>query len=84
MEAGVPLPPNPRPLAACVGSDGAGLRGVVGRVGWRRGAGFDASALHVGDELVGDLSQHVLCQPRHAQHMVAGAVHVVSERDKLR
>lgn len=76
--------PCPTPAWSCVwGSDGVGLGVVAGRVRRRDGVGFNASALHVGDQLVGDLGQHVFRQPRHAQHMVASAVHVVSERDKL-
>ena len=57
------------------------LFGLIGRL---EGAGLDPPALHVGDELIGDLRQYVLGQPGHAQDMVASAVHVVSERDKLR
>lgn len=74
-------------LCACRrggGSDGVGLRGVTGRVRWRRnGVGFNGSALHVGNQLIGDLGQYVLSQPGHAQHVVTCAVHVVSERHKL-
>ena len=45
--------------------------------------GFDPSALHVGDELVRDLREHVFGEPRHAQHMVARPVHVITEGDEL-
>lgn len=66
------------------GSDGIGLGLVAGRVRWRWDRiGLNGSALHVGDQLVGDLSQYVFSQPRHAQHMVTCAVHVVSEWHKL-
>ena len=44
---------------------------------------LDALGLHVGDQLVGDLGQHVLGQACHTQHVVARAVHVVPERHKL-
>lgn len=74
----------PTPTRSCVrGSDGVGLWGVVGRVGRWDGVRFNGSALHVEDQLVGDLGQYVFSQPSHAQHVVACAVHVVSERDKL-
>lgn len=52
-------------------------------VGGRRRVGFDPPALHVGDELVWDLGEHVLGQSGHAEHMVPRPVHVVSEGDKL-
>lgn len=90
---GVPTKNNPDPApppcgTACAGvwgglSDGVSLGLDAGRVKRRHGDRFDASALHVGDQLVGDLSQHILSKPRHAQHVVPRAVHVVSERDKL-
>lgn len=82
--------PAPTPTQSCVvvvvsggGSDRVGLGLVPWWVRrWDR-VGFNASALHVGDELVRDFSQYVFSQPRHAEHMVTCAVHVVSERDKL-
>lgn len=43
----------------------------------------DALCLHVGHQLVRDLSQHVPGQAGHAQDMVAGAVHIVPEGHKL-
>lgn len=64
-------------------SDGVGLGLVDGRVSRWGGVRFNSSALHVGDQLVGDLGQYIFRQPSHAQHVVASAVHVVSERDKL-
>lgn len=80
----VPVSPRHTPPCNCVWcSDRVGLGVVAGGVNRWDGVGFDASALHVGNELVGDLGQYVLSQPGHAQHMVAGAVHVVSEWDKL-
>lgn len=88
MEAGShQSSPDSSPTQSSVwggGSDGIGLGLVAGRVRWRWDRiGFNGSALHVGDQLVGDLSQHVFGQPRHAQHMVTCAVHVVSEWHKL-
>lgn len=68
---------------APTGSHGVARRLGASGVGRRDGAWFNASALHVRDQLVGDLCQDVLCQSRHAQHMVSRAIHVVSERDKL-
>lgn len=84
----VPINPKlaqPQCRAVCGegGSDGVGLGEVARGVSWWDWVGFNASALHVGDQLVRDLSQYVFSQPRHAQHMVTCAVHVVSERDKL-
>lgn len=77
-------PPHPTPTRSCVwGSDGVGLGVAAGRVSRWDGVRFNASALHGGYQLVGDLGQYVFSQPRHAQHMVACAVHVVSEWDKL-
>lgn len=73
----------PQRGAVCGDSDGIGLEVVSGRVSRWDGVRFNGSALHVGDELVRDLGQHVFSQPRHAQHVVACAVHVVSERHKL-
>lgn len=80
----VPIYPCPTPTWSCVwGSDRVGLGLVAGRVSRWDGVRLNASALHVGDQLVGDLRQYVFSQPRHAQHMVSCAVHVVSEWDKL-
>lgn len=45
---------------------------------------MDALCFHVGHQLVRDLSQHIPGQAGHAQYVVAGAVHVVSEGHKLR
>ena len=71
--------------ALCTGSD---LRVVVCVPGpcvrGGCGVGFDPSALHVGDELVRDLRQHVFSEPRHAQHVVPRPVHVIAEGDELR
>lgn len=64
-------------------SDGVVLGLTDGGVHRRDGTRFDASALHVGNELVRDLGQHVLRQPCHAQHVVPRAVHVVPEGNKL-
>lgn len=53
---------------------------------WRGGEcrpRFDSSALHEGQQLVGDLGQDVLGQPGHAEDLVPGSVDVVSERDEL-
>ena len=47
------------------------------------GSGFDPTGLHEGQDLVGDLGQHILGQPGHAQHLVPRAVDVVPERNKL-
>lgn len=73
-----------RALCAWVGrgSHGVGRRLITGRIHWHR-VGFNGSALHVGDQLVRDLSQYVFSQSGHAQHMVTCAVHVVSEWYKL-
>lgn len=68
---------------APAGSDGVARRLGASGVGWRDGVWFNASALHVRDQLVGDLCQDVLSQSRHAQHVVSCAIHVVTERDKL-
>lgn len=76
--------PCPTSTRGCVcSSDRVGLRLVASRVSRRYGVRFDASALHVGDQLVRDLSQYIFSQPRHAQHVVSRSVHVVSEWDKL-
>lgn len=48
------------------------------------GVGLDAPSFHVGYKLVWDLSQNVLGQPGHAQHVVACAVNVISERHELK
>lgn len=69
--------------AGGVRSDGFCLRGDTRRVSWRDRVGFDGSSLHVGDQLLGDLSQNVFSQPCHAEHVVTGPVHVVSERNEL-
>lgn len=63
------------------GLGGWGGPGGVGAGGCR--LWFDAVSLHVGDELLGDLSQHVLGQACHAQHLAAPPVRVVAEGDKL-
>lgn len=68
---------------APTGSDGVARRLGASGVGRRDGVWFNASALHVRDQLVGDLCQDVLSQSRHAQHVVSRAIHVVPERDKL-
>lgn len=61
---------------------GWGLWWRLSRCGGRR-AWADALCLHVGHQLVGDLGQHIPGQAGHAQHVVAGAVHVVPEGHKL-
>lgn len=64
-------------------SDGVGWRLGASGVGWRDWVWFNASALHIRDQLVGDLCQDVFSQSRHAQHVVSCSIHVVPERDKL-
>lgn len=61
---------------------GGGLWGRLSRCGgwW---AWADALCLHVGHQLVGDLGQHIPGQAGHAQHVVAGTVHVVPEGHEL-
>lgn len=61
--------------------DGWGGAGGVGR--WQ-GARFDPSGPHVGQELVGDLGEHLLRQASHAEDVVPSPVDVVSERNELR
>lgn len=56
-------------------------RWCVRRWSWRR---FNPPGPHVGQELVGDLSQHIFGEPGHAQDVVSSAVNIVSEWDKLR
>lgn len=68
---------------APAGSDGVARRLGASGVGRRDGVWFNASALHVRDQLVGDLCKDVLSQSRHAQHVVSRAIHVVPEWDKL-
>lgn len=76
--------PCPTSTRGCVcSSDRVGLGLVASRVGRRYRVRFNASALHVGDQLVRDLRQYVFSQPCHAQHVVSRSVHVVSEWDKL-
>lgn len=76
--------PRPTSTRGCVcSSDRVRLGLVAGRVGRWYGVRFNASALHVGDQLIRDLRQYVFSQPRHAQHVVSRSVHVVSEWDKL-
>lgn len=53
------------------------------RRGGERRPRFDSSALHKGQQLVGDLGQDVLGQPGHAEDLVPRSVDVVSERDEL-
>lgn len=61
---------------------GWGLWGRLSRCGGR-GSWADALCLHVGHQLVRDLGQHIPGQAGHAQHVVAGAVHIVPEGHKL-
>lgn len=50
----------------------AHVEGLVVGVGVGQGGpGLDAPALHEGQQLVGDLGQHILCQSCHAQHLVS-------------
>lgn len=53
------------------------------RRGGERWARLDTSGLHERQQLVRDLSQDVLGQPRHAEDLVARSVDVVSEWNKL-
>lgn len=53
------------------------------RVGQRR-SGFDATALHERQQLLRDLSQYILGQTSHAEHLISRAVNVVPEWHKLR
>lgn len=46
--------------------------------------GFNSSALHKRQQLVGDLGEDVLSQPGHAEDLVTGSVNVVSEWNKLK
>lgn len=58
----------------------AEVRQRRGRECWPR---LDPSALHEGQQLVGDLGQDVFGQPGHAEDLVPRPVDVVSERDEL-
>ena len=69
--------------AADAGGGGGGRAVGLGAAGWNSRPWFDGPAPHEGEQLVGDLRQHVFSQPRHAQHLVTGAVDVVPERNKL-
>lgn len=53
------------------------------RVGQSR-SGFDATALHERQQLLGNLSQYVLGQTSHAQYLISRAVDVVPKWHKLR
>lgn len=85
--------PKPQPSEQTTRSDvrvQRGSWGCAGRRLWGRasrgrgqGARADALCLHVGHQLVGDLGQHVAGQARHAQHVVARAIHVVPEGHEL-
>ena len=85
--------PKPQPSEQTTRSDVRVQRGSWGCAGRRlwgrasrgrgRGARADALRLHVGHQLVGDLGQHVAGQARHAQHVVARAIHVVPEGHEL-
>lgn len=45
--------------------------------------GLDGTGLHVGDELLRNLSKHIFGQTSHAKHMVPSPVHVVPKWHKL-
>lgn len=55
----------------------------AGGVGRGQRTGFDPPGPHVGQELVWDLCKDLLSQAGHAEDVVATAIDVVSERDKL-
>lgn len=59
------------------------LAEVRQRRGGERRPRLDPSALHEGQQLVGDLGQDVFGQPGHAEDLVPRPVDVVSERDEL-
>lgn len=44
---------------------------------------FDATALHERQQLLRNLSQYILGQTSHAQHLISRTVDVVPERHKL-
>lgn len=69
-----PIPPLP--------ASDAHVEGLVVDVG-QGGPRLDAPALHEGQQLVRDLSQHILGQSCHAQHLVSRSVYVVPEWHKL-
>lgn len=82
-----------------VGEDGGSEGGVELGGGWWRSSDalaevrqwrggecwprLDPSALHEGQQLVGDLGQDILRQPGHAEDLVTRSVDVVSERHEL-
>lgn len=68
------------PRSSYLGLEGLHWR-CVGRWRWRR---LDPAGPHVGEELVGDLSQDIFGEPGHAQDVVSRPVDVVPEWDKLR
>lgn len=78
--SGVPVALLGGRLGGCGGGGGHGGRV---RAGGQRGPGFDPSALHEGQQLVGDLRQDVLSQAGHAQDLVPRPVDVVPERNEL-
>lgn len=49
-----------------------------------QGTRFDPPGSHVGQELVGNFSQHFFSQTGHAEDVISSSVNVVSERNKLR
>ena len=56
----------------------------TGGVRWWKGARFDPSGPHVGQELIGDFGKYFFSQSSHAEDVVSSPVNVVSERNKLR
>lgn len=76
---------HPRPLDSAYpsGEERVDGRRRTGGVRRRQGAGFDPSGPHVGQELVGDFSEHLLRQTSHAEDVVPSSVNVVSERNEL-
>lgn len=76
---------RPRPLNSAYPSGEEGVESGWRAGGVRRGKGawFDPSGPHVGEELVWDLCENFLSQAGHAEDVVATAIDIVSKRDKL-
>lgn len=77
---------RPQPLNSAYPSGEKGVDSWWWTGGVRRWQGprFDASGPHVGQELVGDFSEHLFSQTGHAEDVVSSPVDVVSERNELR
>lgn len=76
-------PHQPLDPAHPPGEEGVERGWRAGGVGRGQRAWFDPPGPHVGQELVWDLRKHLLSQAGHAEDVVATAIDVVPERDKL-